>query len=983
MMLIYQKTNVIIYNLLQFSFFFTQYRTAKIFLFRFKHYIVNLLNFYKSFRPYFKGIMMNISKKTRLAAALSLAFMTTACVSTSDSSNATTAKVEAKASKDIVNLSYNEFTLKNGLRVVVHEDRKAPIVTLGVWYHVGSKNEPTGRTGFAHLFEHLMFNGSENANEDYFKPLQEIGATGLNGTTWFDRTNYYQTVPTSGLDIALWMESDRMGHLEGAISQDKLDEQRKVVQNEKRQGDSAPYGMSEYRVLEGLFPAGHPYRHSTIGSMADLDAASLDDVKSWFAKYYGAANTVVVLAGDIDVATAKAKVEKYFGDIASGDPLHHMTSMIPERTVNTSEVMFDNVSQTRITWNWAVPGRTTKQATELSLAAAILGQGKSSRLYKELIHKNQAATDVYASLERHELASTFSISVTLKSGGNADEMEKMVDDILNEYLKEGPTKAELARIKTVINGGVIRSLESISGKASTLAQGALYAGNPNFVNTRLNWIENAKPADIQATAKEWLSDGHYKLTVKPFGKHEVAKTGADRSKRPKMTSAKKLSLPDVQTATLSNGIEVFLSERHSVPVVEMSMVFDGGDAANVKSKMGLASFTLGMMNEGTKTLSSLELAEKQELLGARIGASSSRDIFRVNASVLKSNLAASADLWADVVMNPAFNPDDLKRDQLLTIEDIKKSQNDPQSIAFDVLLPALYGSEHSYGFPGSGTETSVMSFTTNDMEQFHSAWIRPDNAKIFVAGDTSLAEITEQLEASFGNWQAPQAAKGNKSFKPVSLAKKPKVILIDRPNSPQSMIVAGHLMPSSGEANHLELETMNGLLGGTFTARMNMNLREDKGWAYGAYTGISTARGQRIWYNYAPVQSDKTADAMNEVIGEITRYRSTEPATQAELDLFVKSKTLTLPGKFEQAKTVLGHMVSNNNLERPQKSAEALQSKYDNMTPEMMAELAKSAFDPNAMVWVVVGDLNKIEADVKKLNLGDVEVWDTEGNKLR
>ncbi|SFD14655.1 M16 family metallopeptidase [Pseudoalteromonas denitrificans] len=928
---------------------------------------------------------MHISKKTKLATALTFAMMTTACVSTNDSSNTSKAQPTSvsNTSKDIVNLSYNEFTLKNGLRVIVHEDKKAPIVTLGVWYHVGSKNEPAGRTGFAHLFEHLMFNGSENSNEDYFKPLQEIGATGLNGTTWFDRTNYYQTVPTSGLDVALWMESDRMGHLEGAISQDKLDEQRKVVKNEKRQGDSAPYGMSEYRILEGLFPAGHPYRHSTIGSMADLDAASLDDVKSWFAKYYGAANTVVVLAGDIDLKTAKQKVEKYFGDIAAGDPLHHMTSMIPERSINTSEVMFDNVSQTRITWNWAVPGRTTKQATELSLAAAILGQGKNSRLYKALIHNNQAATEVHASLEEHELASTFSISVTIKSGGNITKIEDMVDDILNQYLQKGPTKAELSRIKTVINGGVIRSLESVSGKASTLAQGALYANNPNFVNTQLSWIENANPSDIQKTAQQWLSDGHYKLTVKPFGKHEVAKTGADRSQRPVMGTAKKLSLPDVQTATLSNGIEVFLSERHSVPIVEMSIIFDGGNAANIKNKMGLASFTLGMMNEGTKSLSSLELAEKQELLGARIGASSSKDIFQVNASVLKSNLAESASLWADIVMNPAFNNADMKRDQLLTIEDIKRKQNDPQSIAFNVLLPALYGDEHSYGFPSSGTESSVRSFNINDMEKFHSAWIRPDNAKIFVAGDTSLTEITAQLEKSFGAWSAPKSMKGSKSFKTVSLAKKPKVILIDRKNSPQSMIVAGHLMPSSGDSQYLELETMNGLLGGTFTARMNMNLREDKGWAYGAYTGITSARGQRIWYNYAPVQSDKTADAMSEIIGEITRYRSSKPATIEELDLFVKSKTLTLPGKFEQAKTVLGHMVTNNNLNRMQKSAESLQNKYDNMTPEMMAQLAKSAFNPSAMVWVVVGDLNKIEANIRHLNLGDIEVWDTKGNKLR
>jgi zinc protease len=918
-----------------------------------------------------------------LATAMALSMMTAGCQSTVAEQAPEIAVEQTTAMKNLVDLPYSQFTMKNGLRVIVHEDRKAPIVSVGVWYNVGSKNEPAGKTGFAHLFEHLMFNGSENANYDYFKPLQEIGATGLNGTTWFDRTNYYETVPTSALDVALFMESDRMGHLTGAISQDKLDEQRKVVQNEKRQGDSSPYGMSEYRILEGLFPAGHPYRHSTIGSMADLDAASLDDVKEWFKKYYGAANTVIVLAGDINAETAKIKMEKYFGDIAAGDPLHQMKSMVPERTLNTSEEMFDNVSQTRITWNWAVPGRTTKEATELSLAAAVLGDGKSSRLYKALIHDGQLATSTYAYLEKHSLASTFSISVTLKTGGDIEQIEQKVEALLADYLENGPTDEEMARLKTVINGGVIRSLESVSGKASTLAQGLLYANDANFVNTELAWIANAKPADIQKTSTQWLSDGYYKLTVKPFGKHETAESTLDRSQFPVPGKPIALTLPEVKTATLSNGIEVFVSERHSVPVLEMSMVFDGGNAANTKDKKGLASFTMGMMNEGTTSLGSLALAETKERLGASISASSNLDQLSITASVLKDNAAESVNLWADVVQNPAFIESDMKRDQSLTVEGIKTDENNPRSVAFNLLKQALYGAEHAYGFNAAGTEESVMAITKEDMVAFHKAWIRADNAKIFVSGDTNIEEITALLEASFGKWQVPSDSKGKKSFTDVTLAKKAKVILVDRPNSPQSMIVAGHLMPSSGADNYLELETMNGILGGTFTARMNMNLREDKGWAYGAYTGITNARGQRLWYNYAPVQTDKTAAAMSEIIGEVTNYRAKKPATQAELDLFVNSKTLTLPGRFEKANTVLRHMVSNDDLGREQNSAEKLQAKYDAMTPAMMAKLAKSAIKPEAMVWVVIGDLSKVEANIRKLKLGDIEIWDEKGNKLK
>ncbi|MDQ7077275.1 MAG: pitrilysin family protein [Robiginitomaculum sp.] len=274
-----------------------------------------------------------------------------------------------------INVAYEQFTLPNGLRVVVHEDHKAPIVAVSIWYHVGSKDEPNGKTGFAHLFEHLMFNGSENHPGEFFEPFEQVGATGMNGTTWLDRTNYFETVPTPALDMALWMESDRMGHLLGAIDQDTLDEQRGVVQNEKRQGDNQPYGMAQYRLQYGVFPEGHPYHHSTIGSMADLDAASLDDVKGWFNEYYGAANTVLVLAGDIDAKTAREKVAKYFGDIKAGPPLPHLKSWVPVKAENKHEVIMDQVPQARIYRQWAVPGRSTKDKAMLDLAASILGVG--------------------------------------------------------------------------------------------------------------------------------------------------------------------------------------------------------------------------------------------------------------------------------------------------------------------------------------------------------------------------------------------------------------------------------------------------------------------------------------------------------------------------------------------------------------------------------------------------------------------------------
>ncbi len=347
-----------------------------------------------------------------------------------------------------IDIPFDKFILDNGLTVVVHEDRKAPIVAVSIWYHVGSKDEPAGKTGFAHLFEHLMFNGSENHDAEFFEPFEQVGATAMNGTTWFDRTNYFENVPTPALEMALWLESDRMGHLLGAVTQDKLDEQRGVVQNEKRQGDGQPYGMVEYRQLEGLFPPGHPYRHSTIGSMEDLDAASLDDVHSWFKDYYGAANTVLVLAGDINAETGRALAEKYFGDIPSGPPVKRLKAMVPERTSDTFEVMYDRVPQTRSYRWWPVPGRTTQEKVQLDLAASVLGDGKNSRLYQALVYNNQLASNVNVFVEEHSLASMFTIDVRLKEGSSLDEVNRIIDAEIERFLSDGPSEDELERVKT-------------------------------------------------------------------------------------------------------------------------------------------------------------------------------------------------------------------------------------------------------------------------------------------------------------------------------------------------------------------------------------------------------------------------------------------------------------------------------------------------------------------------------------------------------
>jgi len=502
-----------------------------------------------------------------------------------------------------INIPFEKFTLPNGLTVIVHEDRKAPLVAVSVWYHVGSKDEPQGKTGFAHLFEHLMFNGSEHYDGEFFEPLEEVGVTDINGTTWLDRTNYFETVPTPALERALFLESDRMGHLLGAVTQEKLDNQRGVVQNEKRQGENQPYGRAFEAIQKGVFPQGHPYHHTTIGSMEDLDAASLEDVKEWFRTYYGPDNSVLVLAGDIDAEEARPLVEEYFGDIEAGPPLTKKQGWVPERTKPVRETMQDRVPQARIYRVWALPGRTEEVTAVLNVAADILGGGKTSRLYRDLVYDRQIATSVSAAVMPFELASLFRIQVDVKAGESVEAVSRRVDAIVEAFLAEAPSANEVARARTGIIAGQVRGLEKVGGfggKAVTLAQGELYADNPGFFETQLEWVADTTPEDIHEAANAWLSAGSYQLDVVPFGEYAAQESELDRTAGlPAVEDTPDLDFPEVQTATLSNGIEVKHAERTAVPVVNVALQFDAGYAADFTTRLGTASLTLAMLDEGT------------------------------------------------------------------------------------------------------------------------------------------------------------------------------------------------------------------------------------------------------------------------------------------------------------------------------------------------------------------------------------------------
>ena len=886
-----------------------------------------------------------------------------------------------------IDIPYKKFVLDNGLTLLVHEDHKAPIVAVNVWYHVGSKNEKPGRTGFAHLFEHLMFNGSENFNDDYFKVLERVGATDLNGTTSEDRTNYFQNVPTSAVDLALWMESDRMGHLLGALDQAKLDEQRGVVQNEKRQGENQPYAISEELITKATWPEGHPYSWTVIGSMEDLNAASLDDVKEWFKSYYGAANATLVVAGDIDANTAYEKVKKYFGDVPSGPPVARFESWVAKRTGSQRQEAQDRVPQARIYKVWNVPKRGSQDATYLDLVSDVLASGKTSRLYERLVYRDQIASTVYAYIDAREIASQFVVVATAKPGGSVDDMEKAINEEMAKFLKSGPTAKELQRVKTQYRANFIRGIERIGGfggKSDILARNQVFTGDPDHYKVELERVADASAKDLQNAASTWLSDGVYTLDILPFPSFSSAPTDSVvRKTMPATTTPPDAKLPPVERASLSNGLNIVLARRTTIPVVNFYMVFDAGYAADQFAVPGTANMAMNMLDEGTKKRDALQISDDLALLGANLNTYSGLDNSTVYLSALKSNLDKSLEIFSDVILNPSFPEKDFERIQKQTIAGIQREKANPIQMGLRVLPKLLYGAGHAYSTPftGSGTEEAVSKMTRGEMVKFQQTWLKPNNATLVVVGDATMSEIKPELEKYFKNWKPGDVP--NKNVATVPLPQKSVVYLIDKPGSQQTVILAGMIAPPTNNPDEVAIQAMNNVLGGMFIARLNMNIREDKHWSYGAGSFLPNAKGQRPYLAYAPVQADKTTDAMIEVNKELHGIVGSRPATADELKRVQESMTLELPGSWETARAVGTTIVNMVTYGLPQDYYDTYPSKVRALTLQDINNAAKEADHPDNVVWVVVGDRSKIEQGVKDLKFGEVRFIDSDGNPVK
>ena len=898
-----------------------------------------------------------------------------------------------------VDIPYSRFTLSNGLNVLVHTDRKAPIVGVTLYYRVGSKSEPKGRTGFAHLFEHLMFGGSENV-PNFDIPLEGAGSTATNGSTWFDRTNYVETVPTGALDLALFMESDRMGHLLGAVNQAKLDKQRGVVQNEKRQSDNEPYGLADYAINEGLFPVGHPYRHTTIGSMADLNAASITDVRSWFTGHYAPGNVVLVLSGDIDQTAAQPLVEKWFGAIPRGPDVQKVVAAPVTLAAPVRRSMNDQVPQTKLYRVWSGPGTNDPDAAALDMGMRVLGGLASSQLDNDLVRGRQLATSVSASVQQFEQVSFIQVEMEVKDGVALSAAEAALDADIAKLLAEGPDADELQRAATSAVSAQINSLEQVggfSGKGAQLAEGLLYSGDPAQYKIDLARIAALTPADVQSALKRWLSRPVYALTISPGARTERGEVlggwGDEATSKPPRPDAKRrpaklatgpkrtappvapvadLTFPAIERSTLSNGMSVVLARRSAVPTVLVSLTFDAGYAADGQDSPGTQALMLGLLDEGTASLTATQIAEQQERLGARIGASTAADSSGVTLSALSANLLPSLDLLAEVVRRPAYRDEDVARVRDQQLADLAQSIASPQALALRSLNPLLFGPAHPYGQPGDGLgdAKSVAAITPAALRAAHDKWLRPDNAAITVVGDVTMDQLKPLLEASFGDWAAPSGLRPVKALTASIPAPRPRIVLIDRPNSPQSVIAAGRVLPLTGrDQNNEALDLANEVLGNGFLSRLNMDLREDKSWSYGVGSAVRSPQGPRSLILVAPVQSDKTGAAIALMLADMRLFPAKRGVEAVELARVTDGNIRGLPNRFETNAQVLGAIVSNQQLGRSDDYYATLPTRYRAINAQAIDLAAKTYLQPDGLVIVVVGERKLVEPQLKQLGL--------------
>jgi zinc protease len=980
-------------------------------------------------------------------------------------------------------INFTDSTLANGLRVILHEDHSTPIVAVNIWYHVGSKNEVPGRTGFAHLFEHMMFQGSKHYDNDFFVPLQEAGGT-LNGSTNSDRTNYWEVVPSNFLALALWLESDRMGHLLDALTEEKLSNQREVVKNEKRQNyDNRPYGLVGEQIAATMYPPAHPYHWLTIGSLEDLNAASLEDISDFFRRFYTPNNASLVIAGDFDPEEARNLVEKYFAPIERGPRLEPVVAPLPRMEREIRVTMEDRVTLPRIYMSWHAVPAWARDDAELDTLSAVLAGGKGSRLYKSLVYEQQIAQDVTAFNNSREIAGQFQIVATAKPGRSLEELEQAIDAELEKIKRDAPpTAEEMERAYNARESSFIYSLQTVGGFGGRSDQMNLYAvflDDPGYFQQDLARYRSVTAQEVSRAADAYLTDRRMTLSVRPGERNgaqssagapapagpsnatappsqqtpatripgaqsstastpatsgttagpspvrqaaAVDRAAGERQQTKAETAATtpagaappatvahsgihlkhedqmrlgglyappepkpdpRFALPLIQRRTLSNGLEVVIVEHHDLPVVTLNLVLRTGAAADPPDAAGLASTTAALLDEGTTTRSALEISNELAAIGARLGTGADWDLSGVSLLSVTRHLESALGIFTDVLTNPAFPESELELQRDMRLTAIMQRRDNPQDIAGVVYSALLYGREHPYGHPIIGDEASVRAVSNRDIKGFYETHYRPNNATLIAVGDVYPDALAGQLERAFARWESADVPPKLVMAAPPPQSRAPGIYIVDKPGAAQSVLVIGQVGPPRSTPDYFSLLLMNTMLGGQFTSRLNLNLREDKGYTYGARTIFDFRRGPGPFAVSTSVQTAVTKEAIEEILKELRGIRGEIPVTEAEL-LFSKQAIIRgFPRSFETPEQIANRLADVILYELPDDYFNRYISEVSSVTREDVLRVARRYLDPSEMVILIVGDRASIEPGLRSLDAvgPSITILDADGRE--
>jgi len=925
--------------------------------------------------------------------------------------SATLLAAPTKPMPQIPELKYQKFTLANGLDVILHEDHSSPIVGVNLWYHVGSKDERPGRTGFAHLFEHMMFQGSKHFDKVYFGPIQSVGGR-LNGSTAMDRTNYWETVPSNYLELALWMESDRMGFLLPAMTQMKLDNQRSVVKNERRQSyENRPYGLVHETILAALYPPDHPYSWPTIGSMKDISEASREDIADFFRRYYHPANASLCIAGDFDPLEAKRLVEQYFGPIPAGPKVVHPKPWTPELNAETRIHITDRVGLARVYLVWPTPRHFTPEDAALDVLGHVLASGKTSRLYRALVREKQIAQDVQANQDGQELTSEFAVVATIRSGHTIAEVEAAIAAEIDRIKAEPPTAEEMDRAINTFEARLVRSLESVSefgGRADRLNLYNIYTGDPGYMAKDFGRYSCVNAATVTQMAKQFLGPNRVVVEVVPGSEisiqpnplvvaeavrakmatklpsisgRETGGEGTGRESLPEGTAEPKFSLPPVKRASLFNGMQLLLVEKHELPVVNLHVVFPAGRGNDGKEMPGLAEMTAAVWDEGTAKRTAEQIASELGGIGANVSVTADWDTTSARLFSLKRHLPKALEIFTDVLREPNFPEQELHRQQINALGRLTQIRNEPTLLASLAAAQLLYGYDHPYGHPPLGNPAIIKGLKPADLKRFFETHIRPEQAAVIVVGDIAIDELKQQLEKSLGTWKSVSPVPAKPDFT-LSRSKPTRLVLIDKPHAAQSVIHLALVGTRRNTADFFPLNVMNMVFGGQFSSRLNMNLREQKGYTYGARSAWDWRVNERgPFVATASVQTAVTALALAEFLKELDGLVGARPVDEKELDFCKKYVSRGYTAGFETPSQVATQLETLFAYKLPDDYFNTVVPGVRAVTAEDTMRVAKKYLALDHMAIIVVCDLAKIEPELRKLPIGkDLSVMHFDGD---